>query len=139
MIITMELPDDFHILNIGLVDGNDKHAVTRSFTKVELMEMDEYIERSEFTSFPADDIDDTLDFHSKCEKVADIDVTIPMEFGNKSNPIVDNVTNEVLKKGSSHKCGDWDEESGCCVNKLYDGYGKCPDDESCKLFWEKEK
>jgi len=61
MIITMEVPDDFHILNIGLVDANDKHAVTRSFTKVELMEKDQYIERDEFTSFPADVIDDTMD------------------------------------------------------------------------------
>lgn len=60
MIVTMELPDNFHILNIGLVDANDKHAVTRSFTKVELMEKDEYIERDEFTSFPADKIDDTM-------------------------------------------------------------------------------
>ena len=60
MIITMEVPDNFHILNIGLVDANDKHAVTRSFTKVELMEKDEYIEKSEFTSFPADVIDDTM-------------------------------------------------------------------------------
>ena len=123
MIITMELPDDFHILNIGLVDAKDQHAVTRSFTKCELIEKAEYIERSEFTSFPADKIDET----------------IPMEFGKKDNPIVDKVTNEVLKKESSHKCGDWNEEHGCCINtKLYDGYDECPDNESCKLFWEEE-
>lgn len=60
MIITMELPDDFHFLNIGLVDAKDQHAVTRSFTKCELIEKAEYIERSEFTSFPADVIDDTV-------------------------------------------------------------------------------
>ena len=62
MIITMELPDDFHFLNIGLVDANDKKAVRRSFTKAELIEMDEYIERSKFLDFPADVIDDTLDY-----------------------------------------------------------------------------
>lgn len=61
MIITMEVPDDFHILNVGLVDANDKHAITRSFTKCELMEKDQYIEREEFTSFPADVVDDTMD------------------------------------------------------------------------------
>ena len=102
MIVTIELPDDFHILNIGLVDDNDKHAVTRSFTKCELIEKAEYIEKSEFMSFPADAIDDTVP--------------------------------------KTHKCGDWDEENKCCVNtKLYDGYDKCPDDESCKLFWEDER
>lgn len=70
MIVTMELPDDFHILNIGLVDANDKHTVTRSFTKVELMEKDQYIERDEFTSFPADVIDDTMDLEEE-EKAID--------------------------------------------------------------------
>lgn len=60
MIVTMELPDNFHILNIGLVNANDKHAVTRSFTKVELMEKDQYIEREDFVGFPADKIDDTM-------------------------------------------------------------------------------
>lgn len=60
MIITMEVPDDFHILNIGLVDANDKHAIARSFTKCELMEKDQYIEREDFVGFPADKIDDTM-------------------------------------------------------------------------------
>ena len=121
MIITMELPDDFHILNIGLVDAKDQHAVTRSFTKCELIEKAEYIERSEFTSFPADILDDT----------------VPMEFGKKDNPIVDEVTDEVLKKESSHKCGDWDEKRDCCIRAL-NGEFECPGDErDCMFYWEK--
>lgn len=60
MIVTMELPDSFHFINIILVDANDKKAVRRSFTKAELIEKDEYIERSEFLDFPADKIDDTI-------------------------------------------------------------------------------
>jgi hypothetical protein len=60
MILTMECPDDFYFLNISFVDQNKSKTVTRSFTKCELMEKDQYIEREDFTGFPADKIDDTM-------------------------------------------------------------------------------
>ena len=111
MIVTMELPDDFHILNIGLVDNNDKHAVTRSFTKCELIEKAEYIERSEFTSFPADILDETVPETHKC-------------WVNESKVRI---------------CGDWDEGHNCCIRNLNGEYEcECPDDETkCMFYWPK--
>lgn len=61
MILTIECPDNFHFVNISFIDQDKSKAVTRSFTKIELMEMDQYIERDNFVGFPADKIDDTLD------------------------------------------------------------------------------
>lgn len=46
MIITTELPDDFNALKITIIDNN--HIITKLFTKEELIDMDEYIERSKF-------------------------------------------------------------------------------------------
>lgn len=61
MIVTMELPDNIHILNIGIIDSGDRYAVSTSFTKAELEANNRFISKSSFIGFPADIIDGTLD------------------------------------------------------------------------------
>lgn len=60
MILTLETPDKFSFVNISFVDQDKSKTVTRSFTKCELMKMDQYIERDDFVGFSADKIDDTM-------------------------------------------------------------------------------
>jgi len=60
MILTVETPDKFSFVNISFVDQDGGKTVTRTFTKCELMEKDQYIEREDFVGFPADKIDDTM-------------------------------------------------------------------------------
>ena len=60
MIITIELPD-FKVISIGFLNHTGKVIKERAFTKEYIIEKDQYLEKSEFLSFPANVLDNTLD------------------------------------------------------------------------------